>query len=164
MKRVLTSVLAMLLMSMSFTSCSHIDNKRIPAMAVNIVFSNVGVWNTYGVGGALETRRFIKADAVPSNFPYTITTYTGYGGVLLVGDIYGNPIAYDLACPVECRATVRIVVDTENNIAECPNCHSTYDIFTNQGHPLSGDAAKKGYGLQCYTVSRGASDYYIISR
>ena len=29
-------------------------------------------------------------------------TYTGFGGILLVTDMSGSPLAYDLACPVEC--------------------------------------------------------------
>lgn len=135
-------------------------------MPVNIPFANVGIWNTYGVGGALETRRFIRSDKerVPADFPYTVSMYTGYGGVLLASDYNGNPVAYDLACPVECRRDVRVTLDEEMLAAVCPVCHSAYSIFENYGHPISGPAAEKGYGLTRYLVSPGLCDYYVITR
>lgn len=145
-------------------ACHTIDDDRIPASPVNIVFSDVGMWNTYGVGGALDTRRFIKADRIPANFPYTAASYTGFGGILLVCDFNGNYLAYDLACPVECKATVRIQVNTDSSVAECPVCHSTYSIFENYGYPLSGSAAQHGYGLRRYYVVSGSSDYLVITR
>lgn len=144
------------------TSCDKLDTSRIPSTAVRVVFTTVGDWDTYGVPGALDTRRFIKADRVPANFPYTALTYTGFGGVLLVGDINGDPRAYDLACPVECKYNVRIEVDTETNTARCPKCGSRYDIFTNYGHPLSGEAAVEGYGLRVYRVGVGSQGEYMV--
>lgn len=162
-KRNTTIALALAALALT-TGCQSIDDNRIPAVQVSVVFSTVGEWNTYGVGGALEYRRFIRSENIPANFPYTATTYTGFGGILLVGDIYGEPKAYDLSCPVECKKDVRIAVDRDNNIAECPVCHSTYDVFSNDGYPLSGLAAQRGYGLQRYHVTRGASNYYMILR
>lgn len=154
---------ALTLLSMS---CDHIDNKRLPSMPVNIVFANVGMWNTYGVGGALDYRYFINTKYIrqPAGFPYTVSTYTGFGGILLVGDVYGNPRAYDLSCPVECKQDVRVQIDTEENVARCPVCHSTYAVFENFGHPLSGTAAQRGYGLQCYNVMPGTTEYFTITR
>lgn len=83
------------------TACDTIDNDRIPAVPVNIIFSTVATWDTYGVTGALDSRRFIltRTEREPRNFPYPASSSTGFGGVLLVCDYYGNPVAYDLACP-----------------------------------------------------------------
>lgn len=150
----------------AMSSCDRVDSNRLPAMPVNIVFQTVGVWDYYGVPGALETRKFIRnsKEQVPADFPYTVSTYTGFGGVLLCGDLYGNPVAYDLACPVECRADVRIEVDRDGNVAYCPMCGSTYSIFENYGSPLSGLAAERGYGLQRYKVRIGSNPYCLISR
>jgi hypothetical protein len=145
-------------------ACHTIDDDRIPSTPVYINFSSQGMWDTYGVGGALETRRFIKSDRIPANYPYAAGNYTGYGGVLLVCDFTGNFIAYDLACPVECKATTRVQVDTDANIAVCPTCHSTFAIFENYGYPLSGKAADYGYGLRRYYVVQGTSDYRVITR
>lgn len=164
---VLRNIFATLTVAIMLTACDSVDSNRIPAMPVNIVFQTVGSWDYYGVSGALDTRRFIRTskEQVPANFPYTVSTYTGFGGVLLCGDLYGNPVAYDLACPVECRADVRIQVDHDLNVAYCPTCGSTYAIFDNYGAPLSGLAAERGYGLQRYHVRGGTGSVYrVITR
>lgn len=148
------------------TGCHHIDSKRLPSVPVSIVFNSAAEWNTYGVAGALDYRYFIKTEKErePANFPYSVSTYTGFGGVLLVCDLYGNPRAYDLSCPVECKRDVRIQVDTDGHIARCPVCKSTYAVFENFGHPLSGPAAEHGYGLECYNVIPGTAQYFTITR
>ncbi len=156
-------IISLLLVALS--SCSHIDDERIPAMPVYVPFSSVGVWDIYGVSGAGDTRRFIMSEKVPANYPYTALTATGYGGVLLVSDIHSQPVAYDLSCPVECKPATRVQYDAETMVAECPVCHSTYDVVTNYGYPLSGPAAEKGYGLEKYVVAAGASGMYrVITR
>lgn len=160
----LTSLLAALV---ALTGCSRIDDDRIPQTNVNIVFTTEGMWNTYGVNAPLESRRFIKlaTDRVPADFPYTLSTYTGYGGILLVGDLYNNPLAYDLSCPFEARPDVRISVDSEALNAYCDKCGSVYDIFSGYGRPIGGPAAERGYGLTRYRVVEGIGlNYRIITR
>lgn len=142
--------------------CTHIDDTRIPAAPVRIVFNSVGEWNLYGVAGAGDYRKFIKQERVPDGYPFTAMTYTGFGGVLLICDIHSNPVAYDLACPVECRADVRINVLADELKAECPKCHSIYDVVTNHGQPLSGPAAEKHYGLRKYYVAPGSAGEYML--
>lgn len=143
-------------------SCRHIDDDRIPPMPVYVQFTTVGDWQLYGVAGAGLYRYFIKQDKKPAGYPYTAMTATGFGGVLLVGDIHGEPVAYDLACPVECRSNVRVQVVEDNLTAECPVCHSVYDIASAYGYPLSGPAAQEGYGLQRYSVNAGNNGIYRI--
>lgn len=158
---------ALVMSALLTTSCNRIDDNRIPGVGVNIVFSTPGIWAKYGISGALDTRRFIRSatSPVPADFPYTVTTYTGYGGVLLVGDVYGNPLAYDLSCPYEAKPDIRINVDRDANDAVCPVCGSTYDIFEGQGRPTSGPAAERGYGLTRYRVLEGdALNYRVITR
>ena len=158
-------ILAAISATVTLCGCHTVDDDRIPSSPIRIAFQTQSQWEIYGVNGALETRRFIKSEREPSNFPYTSLTYTGFGGVLLAGDIHGNPVGYDLACPVEQSPTVRIVVDTKANNAYCPKCGSVYDIFTNYGHPISGKAAQEGYGLQRYVVTGGMQgEYMTISR
>lgn len=151
----------------SLFSCKTIDDDRIPPVNVNIVFTTDGVWSRYGIGGALDSRRFIKTTklTVPVDFPYAVSYYTGYGGVLLCGDIYGNAIAYDLACPYEAKPTIRVEVDNEAHNAYCPVCHSTYDIFAGDGRATSGPAAERAYGLTRYHVYEGGvMNYRVITR
>lgn len=135
-------------------------------MPVNIVFQSPGMWETYGVPGATSHRRFISREKEPAGFPFTAMTYTGFGGVLLVGDILGEPQAFDLACPVEARYDVRVEIDPDENVARCPECGSTYDVFGNLGTPLSGPAVDMHYALTRYHVNRGsgALEYMVVSR
>ena len=84
---------------LALAGCDHIDNKAVPAFIVRINLADFGRWNTYGVAGVGDYRIFNRNKNLPSQFPYDVNTYTGYGGVLLMMGIDG-PMAYDLACPV----------------------------------------------------------------
>lgn len=151
--------------SAALAGCEHIDDNRIPPSPVYVQFTTIGDWQIYGVSGAGLFRYFIKPERQPAGYPYTAVTATGFGGVLLVGDIHGEPVAYDLACPVECRSDVRVRVIEDNLTAECPICHSVYDIASAYGYPLSGPAARDGYGLQRYYVHPGSNGIYrVITR
>lgn len=120
------------------------------------MFNTEADWVIYGVPGAMSYKRFIREDRVPASFPYTASTYTGFGGVLLLSDVMGNAQAYDLACPVECKATTRVhIVPEDEFLAECPVCHSKYNVFSLAGHPVSGIAAERGYALRKYFVGSG---------
>ena len=143
--------------------CDRLDNQRIPPAPVNITFATVGDWNVQGIGGALDYKRFIKEQLLPPDYHYSALSATGFGWILLAGDVNGEPVAYDLSCPVECKRDVRIFVDAEAMVAECPKCHSTYDIFSLGGHPLSGQAARDGFGLRRYNVGPGRNEYMIVS-
>ena len=143
--------------------CDRLDNQRIPPAPVNITFATVGDWNVQGIGGALDYKRFIKEQLLPPDYHYSALSATGFGGILLAGDVNGEPVAYDLSCPAECKRDVRILVDAEAMVAECPKCHSTYDIFSLGGHPLSGQAARDGFGLRRYNVGPGRNEYMIVS-
>lgn len=146
------------------TACHRLDTNRIPPAPVQIIFNTVADWNTYGLPGAASYRNFIltSTEKVPSNFPYTAMSYTGYGGILLVDDVNGNILAYDLSCPVECSPTIRIAVNGDDLTAECPKCHSVYDIMSLYGHPRSGPAAERGYGLRRYQASPGLNGRYLV--
>lgn len=159
---IIKQVLIAVVVVLTTTGCTRIDDDRIPLAPVRIAFNNVGEWNVYGVAGAGDYRTFIKQERVPEGYPYTAMTYTGFGGVLLICDIHGNPAAYDLACPVECRANVRIHVLADELKAECPVCHSIYDVVTNHGQPLSGPAAEKHYGLRKYYAGPGSGGEYML--
>lgn len=163
MKKFLTA--AALLFAMVLPGCHTVDNDRIPPAPVHLVFQSVADWNVYGTPAATSWRLFVKNEHIPANFSYTAVSETGFGGILLCGDIFGAPAAYDAACPVEARADVRVTVDDEALVARCPVCGSTYDIFSNYGSPLSGRAASLGYGLQRYYVGAGpAGEYMIVVR
>lgn len=147
--------------------CSSVDNKRTPPAPVRIAFPTEAEWRLWGTPAATDYRTFIfnANERVPANFPWTALTHTGYGGVLLVSDVMGTPVAFDLSCPVENRADVRVAVDTETNQAVCPVCKSRYEVFSNFGIPLSGRAHDLGYALTRYNVGPGqGGEYRVITR
>lgn len=155
------------------SSCDSVDTNRVPYAEVHLTFPTVGDWHLYGVKeDAAGAASYIHTPQlnVPSNFPYTGLDRTGFGGLLLVTDVLGDLHAYDLACPVEIRPTVRVEVPFDDNggrapYAECPVCGSRYDVFMNHGNPISGPAAQKKYGLQRYSVtSGGPTEYRVVTR
>ncbi len=165
MKKISLLKAAVCAVLIAVAACDNLDDTRVPAMPVHLVFQSVADWNAWGPGGAVESRRFIMSDTerVPSDYPYTALDRTGFGGLLVLQDVNGQTLVYDLSCPVECKTTVRVKVDVANLTAECPQCHSTYDVFSLYGHPLSGPAAKHGYGLRRYRATQGLSPYMVIS-
>lgn len=162
-----------LLTAAALGSCNQVDDDRIPAMAVSIAIIDAGNWNTYGVSGYGMSRRFILDNGVrePSGFPYSQTSRTGFGGVLLIEgmDPFSGetltPLAYDLACPVEVRSDVRVRIEGDLYEAVCPVCGSRYDVCMGGGTPLSGPAAtgKHKYGLRRYRCLPSGSGGYIIT-
>lgn len=164
-KALLTTVAAaaLLVIAVLVGACQSLDDDRIPPCPVNLAFTTQANWNIYGVTGAMDYKKFIRDQRIPSNFPYAANSYTGFAGILLVANTLGEPMAYDLACPVERMSSVRIDVDPKSFLAECPQCHSKYDVFSLPGHPVSGPAADKGYGLKVYHVGPGQIDYMLVS-
>lgn len=161
--------------ALTLSGCDTVDDNRIPNLAVSINLGDSGLWNTYGVAGFGDHRNFIFSQnpsiKIPESFHFTSQTYTGFGGILLIRgmDPYENltdvPLAYDLACPVECKQDVRVEIEGDLYEAVCPVCHSHFDVTMAGGAPLSGPAAtgKYKYGLRryrCYPTGMGG---YIIT-
>lgn len=132
-------------------------------MPVWLSFNSEAEWTLYGTPAAMDARLFVKSTRTPANFPYSALDETGYGGVLLVCDVMGMPKAYDAACPVEVKRDVRVFIN-EAHEAECPQCHSTFDVFSLDGHPLSGRAAEEGWGLRGYSVGPGSRGEFRVVR
>lgn len=157
---------------LGFQSCNTVNDDRIPSFPVSINLASPDVWTVYGVSGYGSYRTFIKPLRVPSNFPYTEKTYTGYGGVLLVCGVNqftneaGVPLAYDLACPVEVKPDVRVKMEAEGltAVAVCPQCGSKFDVIEGSGGPIkdSGPAFSEKLGLRRYECSPGIYGGYYI--
>ncbi len=149
------------------SSCEEVDFERVPPTNVRLSFDTQPEWNLYGTPGALDHKSFILDGnyRVPADYPWTALTYTGYGGVLLVGDISGAPYAYDLACPVELKRDVRLKIDEDTNEAYCPKCGSRFAVYTNYGSPISGEAKKLKRGLRRFNVGPGLNgEFMVVSR
>ena len=141
-------------------ACNHIDNKAVPSFTVRIDLGSFALWNTYGVNGVGEYRIFNRDKNLPSNFPYNVNTYTGYGGVLLMMGIEG-PLAYDLSCPVEISQNITLSIDANNFEAICPSCKSHFNPLTGAGGPVSGVAVNSKLGMRMYRVTPSNGGYFI---
>lgn len=82
--------------------------------------------------------------------------YIGFSGLMVVNTgstLTPSPFAvFDLCCPNEDIENIR-VVPTNDGIARCPQCKSTYDIIFGTGRPLSGPALEKRDFLQTYYIT-----------
>lgn len=166
------SLLALALLALSACDSTDLTVDRIPRMPVYVPFTTQSDWHEYGIGGdfgqggALQSRAFIRtaSEKVPANFPYPDYSYTGFGGLLLTCDVNSELHLFDLACPVERRADVRVAI-TDELTARCPKCGSQYDVFRlerNPGDPISGPALTDGYALRPYRVIFGADGRYAL--
>lgn len=160
-----------LLCAAGLASCGSDSPGHFPAMPVAINLADPGLWNTYGVFALGQTRSFIKAQRQPSGFAYTDATYTGLGGVLLICGIdgltgqTGVPLAYDLSCPVECNADVRVAVDPDSFEAICHKCGSHYNVYEAGGASVSGKAVEeKISGLRRYSCRPSSMGGYTITQ
>lgn len=166
--KILPAIVWLIAASLAIVSCDKIDNHRLPPANVNLVFSTIGDWNVYGVSGPGMSNTFIKEQHIPAGYFYKESEFTGFGGLLLVCDPIGNYIAYDLACPVECKSTVRVQWQTDTDeagILICPQCGSRYNAY-GFGAALSGPAVDYRYGLETYSVMVGNTmpPYAIVRR
>lgn len=160
------AAISMVAALVSMSACSaDIDDERVPRARVYIPFTTVGDWNIFGVHAALQSRRFIPQLREPAGYVWTAISAAGYGGILLTADAFGNYWVFDLCCPVERDPQVRVEVAKGATEARCPKCGSTYDVFSLQGHPVSGRATELGYGLRHYRVGPGRANsaYMVVS-
>lgn len=163
-------LVATCLSAIILTSCHNVDDDRIPNLPVNISLADAGLWNRYGVAGFGLYRYFIPELKEPSGFAYVASSAAGFGGVLLIGGMdpftgdTNMPLAYDLACPVECKANVRVKIDSSTFEAICPECGSKYDVTMRGGAPISGPAADGNhrYALRRYNCLPSQYGGYII--
>ncbi len=167
-KKNISHVLALVSCVMLLLGCERIDNKSLPGYSVLIDLGEYGKWNTYGVHSLGEYRIFNRFKGIPSNFPYNVNTYTGFGGVLLfMGQDLGSggavPMAFDLSCPVEHNAEVTVSIDPTTLDAVCNKCKSHYDVLLGGGGPKSGMAIDYKVGLNVYQVRPTVNGGYIIS-
>ncbi len=164
------SLVLSLVAGLLLNSCNSVNDDVIPSIPVYLNLTSASLWNTYGVAGYGDYRIFVKELRQPSNFAYTEQTSTGYGGVLLINGTNpftleaGVPVAYDLACPVERRADVRLSMQKSDlfPIAVCPVCGSKYDVVERGGSPIEGPALADKLGLRRFECREGAYGGYLI--
>lgn len=155
------------------TSCTTVDDDRVPDLPVALNLSSPEYWHTYGVSAYGDYNMFIKSLGEPRNFPFVANTSTGYGGVLLVCGLNpytleaAVPMAYDLSCPVERKPDIRVRMQQDDEplpIAICPECGSRYNVIEGGGSPLKDcPAYYKKYGLRRYECIPSGYGGYLIT-
>lgn len=158
-------IICVLLIVSGVMACTKISDNQIPSYPVNLNLSTAGYWQTYGVTSPGSYRLFNKVERIPANYPYNANIYTGFGGVLLVCDIFSNePLAYDASCPVERRADVRVAIDENSSYeAVCSKCGSHFNVMSGWGTPVSGKALTQKVGLTRYDVIKTGSGYNVVN-
>ncbi len=141
-------IISLLLCSaIGLSSCDEIVDSRIPPARVSL---NANINHYRELQG-------LKIDGGYATLTQKLnaSTYIGYGGLLICRSKYGdnNVYAYDLACPVENKPTVRLNFK-DGLIAVCPECHSEFDsVIFGSPQPTKGVAREKGYHLRVYPAS-----------
>ena len=159
--KTITAIAAMVIL-VAGSGCDHIDNKTVPNFSVHIDLGNYALWGVYGVNGMGDYRIFNRDKHLPANFPFNVSTFTGYGGVLLMMGI-DSPMAYDLSCPVEISQDITLSIDTKYFEAVCPRCGSRFNPLTGAGGPVSGVAINNKVGMRQYRVLPSNGGYIIVN-
>ncbi len=159
-----TIVTLMLVVAMVCGGCERLDDDRVYGPC-RIDLSLLASWTVYGVTGLGMYRYFIKDRHIPSNYPYTATTYTGMGGVLLMDVGIGavQPMAFEMACPYERKKSVLVEVDANSLEVVCPQCGSRFDVIAGHGQAVDGPAYREHMGLHRYKVVASNSGGYLIT-
>jgi nitrite reductase/ring-hydroxylating ferredoxin subunit len=107
-------------------------------MPVNLEFSIVAAApQLSALGGFAE---FI----VPQN----VSQYLGYGGIVVVHTYENKYCAFDMSCPVEAEANVRVYTDF-TGVATCEKCGAEYLLIDGNAFPQKGNSK---FTLKKYSV------------
>lgn len=140
----------------------YLQDEQIEPYPVYLTFSQAE-WLTFGVLSIGTHQYFSKTHSLPASFPYKETFATGFGGVLLVGGVGGQPYVYDASCPYEGDASVVVSIDRNSFEAVCPKCNSHYEVINGTGVPVSGPASEKHYALKQYKSIKNNDGGYTIT-
>lgn len=140
----------------------YLRDEQIEPSPVYLTFSQAE-WMKFGVISIVTNRYFNKSQSLPANFTYKENFATGFGGILLVGGVGGEPYAYDASCPNEGDASVVVSVDRNTFEAVCSKCKSHYEVINGTGVSVSGPASEKHYVLKRYKSIKNADGGYTIT-
>ena len=140
----------------------YLRNEQIESSPVFLTFSQAE-WMTFGVISIGTHRYFNKSQSLPANFTYKENFATGFGGILLVGGVGGEPYAYDASCPNEGDTSVVVSIDRNSFEAVCPKCNSHFEVINGTGVSVSGHAYEKHYALKHYKSIKNSDGGYTIT-
>lgn len=149
MKRIFFSLLTLVLLSCNSTFDSSVPDWPV-YLELDLTYED----------RALKAIQAYKI-YTPANVNQT-TEKTGFGGVLVYHGLSSTGTdayyAFDVACPVEHQANVRVEVDADAIYAICPKCGSKYELLNGIGNPVEGPATET---LKQYYVDQQGEKLYI---
>lgn len=140
-----------LVLTITFVACDDKYISSIPDMPVYLTV-DLNVHNTFR-NSNYKALIFERNNALQAGHA------VGFGGILLYSTFEGNYVAWDLACPYEVDAKVKVEIEQENDKdfvyhAKCPVCGSRYELMYGLGNPISGPSKEI---LRPYKVSRSST-------
>jgi hypothetical protein len=121
-------VLSSLLISFLLVSCDDTYISSIP---------DFPVWLQLNLTSTYPTFRNSYNKSLTFENPIIETDRVGYGGILVYTGFDGQYYAFDMSCPYEHKAKIK-VRPNELGQAICDSCKSVYDIGYGIGNPSSG--------------------------
>ncbi|MDD4993482.1 MAG: hypothetical protein PHR83_14745 [Paludibacter sp.] len=121
-------VLSCLLISFMLVSCDDSYISSIP---------DFPVWLQLDLTSTYPTFRNSYNKSLTFEKPIIETDRVGYGGILVYTGFDGQYYAFDMSCPYEHKAKIKV---HPNDIGQaiCDSCKSVYDIGYGIGNPSSG--------------------------
>lgn len=121
-------VLGSLLINLALVSCNDTYVSSIP---------DFPVWLQLNLTSTYPTFRNSYNKFLTFEKPIIETDRVGYGGILVYTGFDGQYYAFDMSCPYEHKAKIKV---HPNDIGQaiCDSCKSVYDIGYGIGNPSSG--------------------------
>ncbi len=132
-------------------SCSETEHDYFPSYPVYLELDLT--FEDKDLNGVMAYKEYIYG----STSGLGATERTGLGGVLVYHSVDGYH-AYDLACPNEAQARVRVKMDEDAIYAVCPKCGSKYNVFEGYGSLVEGPADQ---GLKRYQTALNGTKLYV---
>lgn len=97
---------------------------------LNLVMGNLGQYATirkHVVDGVTKITMTCAASSTSYNLDAQSKNFGfGLGGLIIGTNNYGEPLCYDLSCPICDRKDIRLTIN--DGIAKCSHCNVTFDM------------------------------------
>ncbi len=143
----LKNIFVVLSLSVLILSCEDPNQSRIPYTPVRLDLNLTAQYPTF-------TNVYDTLVFTAPRFGYVGQDYIGYGGILVTVGIGNNGsqyYAYDLCCPYEVDAKIRVYPDPTGRYAVCKVCGSEFYIADGWGRVSKGPSK---WSLKRYTASK----------
>lgn len=156
-----------IILTVLLASCGEEENPQtIPYAPCNFVINTRGFQeylnSPFTIGAFVKDKASFESKLTNASvvkvydFPNWASEKHGFGGVMVINN-NGSLVAYDLCCPNEDNASIRVLPNNDFK-AKCPKCKSEFALLSG-GAPVSGPVREK---LQQYRVNNNGNGEYRI--